>query len=117
SVSAPTLRTSVFDALLELFAEAIDLSADRSIERTFDIAERSHGTAAADLESVREALPENTAIIEYALTRRSIVIIALTHGGVRRARAPAAVEETRLAVERLREAIQRREAVDALLSD
>jgi CHAT domain-containing protein len=117
SVTTPTLRSSVFDALPDLFGEAIDLSASRSVEKTFDLAERSHGTAAADLESVREALPENTAIIEYALTRDSIVIIALTHGGVRLARAPGEVEETRLAVEHLREAIQRGAVVDALLSD
>jgi CHAT domain-containing protein len=117
SVAAPTLRSSVFDALPDLFAEAIDLSAERSIERTFDLAERSHGTAAADLASVRAALPENTAIIEYALTPRSIVIISVTAGGVRLARAPGEVEETRLAVERLRGAIQRGAPVDTLLCD
>jgi CHAT domain-containing protein len=117
SVTAPTLRSTVFDALPDLFGEAIDLAADHSIERTFDLAERSHGAAAPNLESIREALPANTAIIEYALTRRGVVIISVTHSGVRLARAPGDVEGTRLAVSRLREAIQRPTAVDEFLSE
>jgi CHAT domain-containing protein len=122
------LRSSFYDSAPDLFAEAIGLLLRRGeIDRAFAYADgaRAHslyeqigGQEAASgvpsLASIQQALPADTALLEYAILPDSVAIFCVSRAGYQVVRVPRDSRSVREAIARFRDSLERTSAIERI---
>jgi CHAT domain-containing protein len=132
TVADGNLRSSFYDSAPNLFAEAIALLLRRGdMARAFAYSDGARaqslveqigagGDAASggnpSLAAVQQALPSNTAVLEYAMLPSSIAIFVVTPNGADVVEIPRDAASMQASVEHMRELLERRAPIEGVQS-
>jgi len=115
SIDDPSLRFAFLDTVGEAIEESVDLELSRGAgDRAFAISDRRH---LLDSSAVMQQPPATTAIIEYAVLKRSLVIFCVAHGRVTADRVAIGQRDLANRVGNFVAAVRRRASVDGDAAD